>query len=331
MDCIKEASGLGVAKNGADADVRHCSCSSLNGKKRVWESSYTSLKSKKVKGGHEVGCQLDSSDFISESCGRNDSHFDGSSMGISRDKSLVEMAPRDPFTNSYMEKTTEECHPVNVVSEYHGNPELLSRENSLRIMLMNITDDAKKSNLSQIIEDLGGAVTSDGSLCTHVITGKVRKTLNFCTALCSGTDKDLASSCSTLEIIPKIARNEMPFILKDEEYELKYRVELKDVVQRARECPRALLHGYKVCLAAHLQPPVGTLSAIVRSAGGNVTRGLDKVNQVSKTIFLASEDDMEEALSAVKKGIWTFSSDWFMNCIMRQELDLEAPQFAESL
>jgi hypothetical protein len=27
----------------------------------------------------------------------------------------------------------------------------------------------------------------------------------------------------------------------------------------------------------------------------------------------------------------TFSSDWLMNCIMRQELDLEAQQFAESL
>lgn len=50
-----------------------------------------------------------------------------------------------------------------------------------------------------------------------------------------------------------------------------------------------------------------------------------------KTIFVACEEDMDEALSAVKKGIWTFSSDWFMNCIMKQELDLGAPQFAECL
>lgn len=63
----------------------------------------------------------------------------------------------------------------------------------------------------------------------------------------------------------------MPFILKDEDYELKYRIELNYAVQRARERPQALLHGYNVCLAAHLQPPVGTLSAIIRSAGGNVS------------------------------------------------------------
>lgn len=46
---------------------------------------------------------------------------------------------------------------------------------------------------------------------------------------------------------------------------------------------------------------------------------------------MACEEDMEEAILASKKGVWTFSSDWFMSCIMRQELDLEAPQFAESL
>lgn len=62
-----------------------------------------------------------------------------------------------------------------------------------------------------------------------------------------------------------------------------------------------------------------------------IIRRLDKVNDPSKTIFIACEEDMEEALAAVKKGAWTFSSDWFMNCIMRQKLDLEEPQFAESL
>lgn len=58
---------------------------------------------------------------------------------------------------------------------------------------------------------------------------------------------------------------------------------------------------------------------------------LEKVNEASKTIFVACEEDMEKVPLAVEKGIWTFSSDWLMNCVMRQELDLEAPQFAESL
>lgn len=59
--------------------------------------------------------------------------------------------------------------------------------------------------------------------------------------------------------------------------------------------------------------------------------GLEAVDDASKTIFVASEIDMEKAMLAVKKGIWTFGSEWFMNFIMRQELDFQAPQFAESL
>ncbi|XP_042490766.1 uncharacterized protein LOC122070646 [Macadamia integrifolia] len=38
----------------------------------------------------------------------------------------------------------------------------------------------------QMIDDLDGVVTSDGSVSTHIITGKVRRTRNLCIALCSG-------------------------------------------------------------------------------------------------------------------------------------------------
>jgi len=62
-----------------------------------------------------------------------------------------------------------------------------------------------------------------------------------------------------------------------------------------------------------------------------VNVGLEEIHDKSKTIFIACEEDMEEALLAVRSGIRTFSSDWIMTCVMKQELDLDAPQFAESL
>lgn len=52
---------------------------------------------------------------------------------------------------------------------------------------------------------------------------------------------------------------------------LKYRTELKGTVLRAKTRPRSLLEGYNISMAAHVQPPVKTLSAIVKSAGGNVS------------------------------------------------------------
>ncbi|KAL7587641.1 hypothetical protein Lser_V15G38703 [Lactuca serriola] len=92
---------------------------------------------------------------------------------------------------------------------------------------------------------------------------------------------------------------------------------LRNTIVKARENPGGLLKGFEVCLATHVQPPVSTMSAIVRSTGGNVIRSFEKAKDLGKTIFVASEEGMEEALSAVKKGIATFSNDWFMNCVMK--------------
>ncbi|XP_057982663.1 uncharacterized protein LOC131167793 [Malania oleifera] len=331
MDWEKVASGLELNKTVADFSVKHCTCSSGQGVKRIWESSWSSLKSKKVKGGHLIDCLSDSNgDFGLENDGINDSCFNGCTLGTSRHKSLVDVTPRDPSTNNLMEKNAEELKPSNATSKDQLSKEIVSKRECFEIMLMNIADDAKKTGLTKIIEDLGGLVTSDGRVSTHVITGKVRRTLNFCTALCSGA---WIVSPSWLKESFREGRfvEESPFILNDEDYKLKYRKELRDAVLKAKTRPRALLKGYNICLASHVQPPVETLSAIVCSAGGNVIHGLNMVNEVSETIFVACEEDMEEALLAVKKGIWTFSSEWFMNCVMRQELDLEAHQFAESL
>lgn len=65
--------------------------------------------------------------------------------------------------------------------------------------------------------------------------------------------------------------DESPYILNDEDYLLKYRAELRTAVLKAKTSPRALLRGYNVCIAAHVQPPARTLSAIVKSAGGEVS------------------------------------------------------------
>ncbi|XP_031251016.1 uncharacterized protein LOC116108910 [Pistacia vera] len=310
-----------AAKIGADTDAIHCTCSAQCAKRRIWEASLPSLKSKKVKGSHHVDCQLDStSGLVSEG---------DEALVISGSKSLVEVTPSYPLTSSCI-KSSAKDEAVFTTSAGLISKELLSNGECFRIMLMNIAECSKKMQLTKVIENLGGVVTYDGSISSHVVTGKVRKTLNFCTALCSGA---WIVSPSWLKQSFREGRfvDELPYILYDEDYVLKYRAELKTAVLRAKARPGGLFKGYNISMAAHVQPPVKTLSAIVKSAGGKVIARLDIANEMSKMIYIACEEDMEEALTAVKKGIWTFSSDWLMSCIMRQELDLEAPQFAESL
>ncbi|KAL8254598.1 hypothetical protein R6Q59_032819 [Mikania micrantha] len=285
-----------------DDDAKHCSCSTSGSKKRTWEASHTSLKSKKVKGSHLIVCQSDNG------CLSRGNKNNGC-ITISRDKDLADFTPTldGPWIMKNAKNTG--CY---------------------KIMLMNIVDDAKKSNLTKIIEDLGGSVTSNGSVSTHVVTGKVRKTLNFCTALCSGA---WVVSSAWLKESYREGRfvDEMPYVLKDDEYESKYRTDLNSTVLRARGNAGGFLKGFDVCLAAHVQPPINTLSAIVKSAGGNVIRNLEKVKDPTRSIYVASEENMEEALLAIKKGIATFSNEWLMNCVMKQDLDLNAPQFVVSL
>ncbi|XVE61075.1 hypothetical protein DITRI_Ditri06bG0010700 [Diplodiscus trichospermus] len=319
------AAAQSVGQNRANVAAKQCSCSSQGTKRKVWEASSSSLKTKRVKGAHQIdnhqnGCQLDSNWHIILDSERNDSRLD------SADKSLVEVTPGVSLVNNCMGSERPSC----MMPEALTTNELQSNRECFRIVLMNIADDAKKTYLIKVIENLGGSPTSDGSISTHIVTGKVRKTLNFCTALCSGawivSPSWLKESFREGKFV-----DELPYILHDEDYVLKYRMELKDSVFQAKARPGALFKGYNFCITAHVQPPIKTLSAIIKSAGGNIIRELESVNEASKTIFIACEEDMEEALSALKKGIGTFSSEWLMNCVMRQELDLGAPQFAESL
>ncbi|KAK6149101.1 hypothetical protein DH2020_016626 [Rehmannia glutinosa] len=324
------ANASGIREGGGEDHEDNCSCSVQGTKKRTWEASCTSLKSKKVKGTHSNACQLGSHCPVWTSDGRIVNCHDRNDLLTNENKFMPDALLTNSGSNSMYEKN-EERRTVSIRNEdFYVCPEIPSTAKCNRIMLMNIADDEKKSRLTKIIEDLGGVVASDGSVSTHVVTGKVRKTLNFCTALCSGA---WVISSGWLKESFKKGRfvDEMPFVLEDEDYRTKYRTELKRAVLRAKASPSALLKGLDIWLSAHVQPPANTLSAIVKSAGGNVIRRRNEIKDISKTIFVACEEDMEEALSAVKLGIWTFSSDWLMNCIMRQELDLEAPQFAESL
>ncbi|XP_065856702.1 uncharacterized protein [Euphorbia lathyris] len=322
--CSKNTTSAELDKIVADSDVECCSCFT-QGKKRAWEASLSSLKSKKVKGSHRIECETESILGLGSGSDGRDPCYHGCSLGISKCSSFMETSAGDPLTTNAKEGRSTTVESGALISN-----ELKPHGDRIRIMLMNIADDTKKTHLTKVIEILGGVVTDDGSSSTHVVTGKVRKTLNFCTALCAGAW--IVSSSWLKESSRRgIFVDESAHILHDDDYVLKYRMGLKDAVLRAKASPRALFKGYNVCIASHVQPPAKTLSAIVMSAGGNIISGLEKVKETSKTIFIACEEDMEEALSAARKGILTFSCEWLMNCIMRQELDLHALQFAASL
>ncbi|XP_078448255.1 N-acetyltransferase isoform X2 [Wolffia australiana] len=286
-----------------DKKVSQSQSSPSEVKKRcLWEASLTSLKSKRIRGSHPT------EHGVSSDCNYDFNH----DPGVAHDG---------------------RCSSDALINDDDGNfrrSDGSQDGKKPRIFFMNISDEIKKELLRKTVEELGGSVASDGRFATHVITGKALRTLNFCSALCSGA-WILSSNWLKQSHREKRFLDEMSFILEDEDYALKYKSTIRDAVTNARANPGSLLKGYSIGLGEHIQPPPNVLSIIISSAGGLVINGFGGILTPSKTIFIASEEDMEEGLLAAKKGIWTFSSDWLMSCIMRQELDFEAPQFLEPL
>ncbi|KAK1316388.1 putative inactive purple acid phosphatase 27 [Acorus calamus] len=238
-----------------------CSSSGNNTEDRVWEATLSSLKSKRVK-----GVKSSNPKFDYEIDSRNDMFFGGCPSCTHPSSSLVKVVPDDPQQGSVLTSPLEGNDPTHSTAEDQSNDDLTSRKEYPRIMFMNIADESKKT-CAKIVDQLGGGVTSHGNMSTHVITGKARRTLNFCTALCSGAWIISPNWLKTSFREGKFV-DELNFILEDEDFVLKYKSKLRNSVLRAKGNPCSLLKGYNVCLAKHIQPTVDILLSTVKSAGG---------------------------------------------------------------
>ncbi|KAL6844970.1 hypothetical protein ACP4OV_025143 [Aristida adscensionis] len=302
-----------VARSEAHVDCSEGSFSEQHGKKRIYEMTSSSLKSKRIRCSNGVDhCQdINQSDV-------RDSYL----SGTPEHGNLVHLIPKElrtPSAGAHMESKISENEKAIIRS--NGSP---------TVMLMNIADEQKKARLTEVVEMLGGFVACEGHSCTHIVTGKARRTRNFCIALSSGawivSPKWLKESFKQGLFV-----GEAQYILEDEDYRVQYKTELRDAVMRAKQKPCSLFSGYTFCLSKYIQPSLDVLSSIIKSTGGKIIKKLSELDEPSQTIFLVCEEDTEHALVAAKGGIKTFTSDWFMNCVMKQELDLEAPQFTVSL
>ncbi|MCO5580772.1 hypothetical protein L7F22_034642 [Adiantum nelumboides] len=243
--------------------------------------------------------------------------------------------PMQDLSNTVTMGLTVSAHPsetcLEVVNEKPniGAYAKFSQPSCPIVMFMNMADDNRRMQLTKFVEGLGGGVTNDGSQCTHVVTGEARRTLNFCNALNAGLGCIARLAQSKCE--GEMFVDEKAFILKDGVFESKYKTTLQDVIKRRRQLPHGLLEGMCIYPTKHVQPPVETMSAIVLSAGGKVLGSFEEAKSCLDAIVVACEDDISEALMAAKEGLPTYSSEWLMNCIMKQELDMTTTQFAESL
>ncbi|XP_031736278.1 uncharacterized protein LOC116406184 [Cucumis sativus] len=132
-------------------DETHCSCSKHSAK-RVWEASLSSLKSKKVKGVNLDHFHSHSNKNLDPESDVYDTCSQGCSLANSKHEILSSIYPKNP-TNQCTQNFCQEFGSVNVASE-----DLNSEENTLgkpfKIMLMNIADETKKTQLMKSLDCL---------------------------------------------------------------------------------------------------------------------------------------------------------------------------------
>uniref|UniRef100_K3Z5U6 BRCT domain-containing protein n=1 Tax=Setaria italica TaxID=4555 RepID=K3Z5U6_SETIT len=240
-----------VARTGAHIDCGEISLSEQEPKKRIYEMSSSSLKSKRIRCSNDGGNGQDMN--------QSDAHDNYFCSSPGNSVPLIPKENRAPSLGVHFENKMSGEEKA-VVHSY-GNP---------TIMLMNIADEQKKARLTKVVETLGGFVTCEGHACTHIVTGKVRRTMNFCIALSSGawivSPNWLKESFRQGQFV-----GEAQYVLEDEEFRMQYKSVLRDAVMRAKERPNSLFSGYTFCLSKYIQPSFDVLSSIIKSTGGKVT------------------------------------------------------------
>lgn len=148
INCGYDANCAGVNECELEPYLEQCSCSAQGTKKRMWEASFTSLNSKKVKGGYVTDCHLHSNNFLLENNGKISMHKNGGSLAASESGFLGHDRHKDPLTCS--SKDYEECRALDVTSKSNSNLGIPPLGKHFRIILMNIADDNKKANLTKV-------------------------------------------------------------------------------------------------------------------------------------------------------------------------------------
>jgi hypothetical protein len=130
-----QANGADCSQDENYANVANCS-QSTKAPKRAWEASSSSLKSKRVRGSQIADCHSDSSwGFVSEADRTNPCSSEA------------------PHYNTAITKNSTKCIGDHMHVEAPISLKLPSTKQCFRIMLMNITDDAKKTQLAKVCDE----------------------------------------------------------------------------------------------------------------------------------------------------------------------------------
>ncbi|XP_044584137.1 mediator of DNA damage checkpoint protein 1-like [Cotesia glomerata] len=180
---------------------------------------------------------------------------------------------------------------------------------------------AYNDNYKQTIENFGGKVVSDSKIATVLVAKKVKRTMEFLSAICRGIP------IVSLNWIQDCVENHRfvdpnKYLLKNIESEKKYNFNLKMSLKRARE--KNLFEGYYFIITSGIQKKsFNQLKYLIEIAGGIVYKNISKNLKPPAMIVTCSKDEKKVQNLMKKKPNFferVVTITFITDCIINQEI-----------
>lgn len=180
---------------------------------------------------------------------------------------------------------------------------------------------------------LGGEVVDSAQRCTHLIAGKVTRTVKFLTAI------SVAKHIVTPEWLDESFKcqkfvEEQSYILRDAEAEVLFCFSLEESLKRARVIP--LFKGKYFYITPGICPSLSTMKSIVECAGGKILTKPPSFRKImehkqnkslAEIILISCENDLHLCREYFAGSIDVHNAEFVLTGVLTQTLDYESYKF----
>nr|XP_050031527.1 mediator of DNA damage checkpoint protein 1-like isoform X1 [Dermacentor andersoni] len=177
------------------------------------------------------------------------------------------------------------------------------------------------STEEQVVRDLGGAIATNASMCTHLVTDKFRRTVKALCCIGKGTpivDVAWIKKCQEAGAFV----DHMPHMLLDKKAEKTLHFSLRDTLAKASA--GGVLRGWSVHATPHVLPSPSDMKEIVMCAGGKYLDNLPARTSTSTTVVVSCKEDLKACSRARNNGVPIVAAEFVLSGLLQHKLDMEA-------
>ncbi|TSN21218.1 PAX-interacting protein 1 [Bagarius yarrelli] len=181
--------------------------------------------------------------------------------------------------------------------------------------------------------ELGGEVAESVQKCTHLVAGKVIRTVKFLTAISVVkhivTPEWLQESWKSQKFV-----DEQNYILRDAEAEVLFSFSLEESLKKAHAAP--LFKGKFFYITPGICPSLSTMRAIVESAGGKLLSRQPSFRKIMEhkqnknlpeIILISCDNDLHLCREYFLKNIDVHNAEFILTGVLTQTLDYQSYPF----